>query len=105
MVYAILLVVLVVLAIHHSKKLMEELVHITARAMEAVKFIFKPMVYTVELQKVPVSQKVLEVNVLVPQDFVKNAYPNAKDRVLELLMRKFEELSANYLFVFMKNEL
>ena len=73
--------------------------------MEAVKFIFKPMVYTVELQKVPVSQKVLEVNVLVPQDFVKNAYPNAKDRVLELLMRKFEESSANYLFVFMKNEL
>ena len=84
---------------------MEELVLITARAMEAAKFILKPMVYTVELQKVPVSHKVSEVTVLVPQDFVKNAYPNAKDRVLEVSMRKFEESSANYLFVFMKNEL
>ena len=84
---------------------MEELVHITARAMEAAKFILKPMVYTVELQKVPVSHKVSEVTVLVPQDFVKNVYPNAKDRVLEVSTRKFEESSANYLFVFMKNEL
>ena len=32
-------------------------------------------------------------------------YPNAKGRVLEVLMWKFEETSANYSFVFMKNEL
>ena len=56
---------------------MEEFVLITARAMEAAKFILKPMVYTVALQKVPVSHKVLEVTVLVRQDFVTNAYPDA----------------------------
>ena len=77
---------------------MEELVHITARAMEAAKFILKLMVYTVELQKVPVSHKVSEVTVLVPQDFAKNAYPNAKERVLDVSMRKFEELVVHQLF-------
>ena len=84
---------------------MEVLVHITARAMVAATLVLKPMVYTMAIPKVPVSHKVSEVTVLVPQDFVKNAYPNAKDRVLEVLMRKFEESSANYLFIFMKNEL
>ena len=83
---------------------MEVLVHITARAMEAAKFILKPMVYTVELQKVPVSHKVSEVTVLVPQDFAKNAYPNAKERVLDVSMRKFEELFINYsnIYIFEK---
>ena len=68
--------------------------------MEAAKFILKLMVYTVVHQKVPVSQKVSEVNVLVPQDFVRNAYPNAEDRVLEVSMRKFEELFINYLSIY-----
>ena len=80
---------------------MEELVHITARAMEAAKFILKLMVYTAVHQKVPVSQKVSEVNVLVPQDFAKSAYPNAKERVLDVSMRKFEELIVHQLFKYL----
>ena len=79
---------------------MEVLVHITARAMEAAKFILK-MVYTVELQKVPVSHKVSEVTVLVPQDFAKNAYPNAKERMLDVSMRKFEDLIVHQLFKYL----
>ena len=50
-----------------------------------------PMALTLAIQKVPVSHQVSEVTAVVPQDFVKNAYPNAKERVLEVLMRKFEE--------------
>ena len=34
---------------------------------------------------------------MVPQDFVQNAYPNAKEGVLEVSMRKFKELFINYL--------
>ena len=34
---------------------------------------------------------------MVPQDFVQTAYPNAKDRVLEVSTRKFKELFINYL--------
>ena len=50
-----------------------------------------PMALTLAIQKVPVSHQVSEVTAVVPQDFVKNAYPNAKERVLEVSMRKFEE--------------
>ena len=80
---------------------MEELVLITARAMEAAKFILKPMVYTVELQKVPVSHKVLEVTVLVRQDFVTNAYPDAQEMGSINSLRKFEELIVHQLFKYL----
>ena len=47
--------VLVILVVQDSEKLMEVLVHITARAMVAAMFILKPMVYTMAILKVPVS--------------------------------------------------
>jgi hypothetical protein len=77
-------------------------VRITARVMEAVKLsIGMPMAHTLAIQKVPVSHKVSEVTAVVLRDSVKNAYPNAKERVLEVLMKKFEELFANCQSVFM----
>ena len=65
--------------------------------MVAATLVLKPMVYTMAIPKVPVSHKVSEVTALVPQDFVQTAYTNAKDRVLEVSMRKFKELFINYL--------
>ena len=44
-----------VLVAQHSEKLMEVLVHITARAMVAATLVLKPMVYTMVIPKVPVS--------------------------------------------------
>ena len=55
--------------------------------MVAATLVLKPMVYTMAILKVPVSQNVSEVNALVPQDFVQTAYTNAKDGVLEVSMR------------------
>ena len=49
------LAALVVLVVQDSEKLMEVLVHTTARAMVAATFILKPMVCTMVIPKVPVS--------------------------------------------------
>ena len=64
-----------------------------------------PMACTLVIQKVPVSHQVSEVTAVVPQDFVKNAYPNAEEKVLEVLMRKLDESFSNCLFVFIEKKL
>ena len=73
--------------------------------MEAAKLsIGIPMAHTLAIRKVPVSHQVSEVTAVVLPDFVKNAYPNVKEKVLEVSMRKLDESFFNLLFVFI-NEL